>query len=104
MRICPNFVPPAGVNPAPGRMAGGGSVFTEAGAHVPHGFELHCNLKRRPNNLEINWGAGNNFHLDSLTAAVCFTDSAKIVVKASGQTVLSVSGTIDHGNYQAHAH
>ena len=54
-----------------GRMTGGGSVFTTAGVRVTHGFELHCNPADTPNNLEINWDGGNNFHLTSLTSAVC---------------------------------
>ena len=149
VQICPNFVPPPGVNPALGRMTGGGSVFTSDGTRVTHGFELHCNIKNTPNNLEVNWGPGNDFHLDTLTAAVCFNDPsisadppaagfntligsgtgsyngvtgaaaqftftdagepgtkdfAKIVVKVGTTTVLSVSGNLDHGNQQAHAH
>ena len=56
---------------APGRMTGGGSVFTVAGLRVTHGFELHCDITALPNNLEINWAKGNNFHLDELTSATC---------------------------------
>jgi hypothetical protein len=150
VQICPNFVPPPGVNPAPGLMTGGGSVFTSDGTRVTHGFELHCNIKNTPNNLEVNWGPGNDFHLETLSAAVCFTDSsisadppaagfntligagtgsyngvagatvqftftdagepgrndtAKIVIKdATNATVLTVSGKLDNGNQQAHAH
>jgi len=32
--------------------------------------------KNTPNNLEVNWGAGNKFHLETLTAAVCFADAS----------------------------
>jgi hypothetical protein len=69
------------------RWTGGGSIFTAssdfalatdgsglaAGTRITHGFELHCDLSS-PNNLEINWGGGQNFHLTSLTNAVCFDD------------------------------
>jgi hypothetical protein len=55
---------------APGRFTGGGSIFTDAGVRVTHGFELHCDARTKPNNLEINW-ASSRFHLDSLTTAVC---------------------------------
>lgn len=48
------------------RMTGGG---TFAGVH--HGFVLHCNETRLPNNLQVNWGNGNKFHLDLLTSAKC---------------------------------
>jgi hypothetical protein len=54
-----------------GRMTGGGSVFTAGGLRVTHGFELHCNRNDEPNNLEINWDGGNNFHLTSLTSVFC---------------------------------
>ena len=58
----------------PGRMTGGGSVFTKANGRVTHGFELHCDPEVGPNNLEINWGPGNHFHLEDLTSAVCTDD------------------------------
>jgi hypothetical protein len=60
-----------------GRMTGGGSVIDPAGTpttRVTHGFELHCDVTKGPNNLEINWGTGNKFHLTSLTSAFCFND------------------------------
>jgi len=65
--------PPPPLN-ADGRMTGGGSVFTSDGTRVTHGFELHCDVADVPNNLEINWNGGNNFHLETLTKAFCFTD------------------------------
>ena len=65
-------VPP--VPSAPGRMTGGGSVFTSTGIRVTHGFELHCDTSNKSNNLEINWDGGNNFHLTALTSAFCFVD------------------------------
>jgi hypothetical protein len=52
-------------------MTGGGSVFTSDGDRVTHGFELHCDPEVAPNNLEINWGPGNHFHLETLLTAVC---------------------------------
>jgi hypothetical protein len=55
---------------AEGRMTGGGSFF-QGDLRVTHGFELHCDVTRQPNNLEVNWGPGNRFHLDTLTSAVC---------------------------------
>jgi hypothetical protein len=59
-------------------MTGGGSIFTKAGGRVTHGFELHCDPEIGPNNLEINWGPGNHFHLTELLTAVC-TDDPTIV-------------------------
>jgi uncharacterized repeat protein (TIGR01451 family) len=56
---------------AQGRMTGGGTI---AGTSVHHGFELHCDKTKSPNNLEVNWGKGNRFHLESLTSAACSDD------------------------------
>ncbi len=62
----------------PGRMTGGGSFFQmEQGVQtrITHGFELHCQPSEGvfpgPNNLEVNWDGGNNFHLEQLTMGVC---------------------------------
>jgi hypothetical protein len=43
---------------------------------VTHGFELHCNRFDLPNNLEVNWGRGNRFHLEELLTATCTEDPA----------------------------
>lgn len=62
-----------------GRMTGGGSVFRVNGERVTHGFELHCSILELPNNLQVNWGNGNNadrFHLDRLTSVSCSDDPA----------------------------
>ena len=39
---------------------------------VTRGFTIHCD-NRLTNNLEVNWGGGNNFHMDknSLDPVVC---------------------------------
>lgn len=60
----------------PGFMTGGGSVYTSAGVRVTHGFELHCTATDEPNNLQVNWGKGNRFHLTGLTSASCSDDPA----------------------------
>lgn len=59
----------------PGRMTGGGSVFTIGDVRVTRGFQIHCDL-REPNNLEVNW-SGFRFHTTELTSAVCI-DSVSI--------------------------
>jgi hypothetical protein len=68
-------------------MTGGGSVFcpyldTGGTQRVTHGFELHCKLDglavSEPNNLEINFSGGDNFHLTTLDSAVCSDDGAII--------------------------
>jgi hypothetical protein len=129
-------------------MTGGGSVFTETGVRVTHGFELYCQPSDQPNHLQVNWGKGNKFHLTSLTSGVCtddpaispnpptatfdtytgsgtgtyngqagatadwtFTDAGEpgtsdtarlTITDANNVVVLSVGGTLDHGNHQAH--
>ena len=58
-------------------MTGGGSVFTTADppVRVTHGFQLHCDPRIKPNNLEVNWndpnGASHKFKLQTLTSATC---------------------------------
>ena len=54
-------------------MTGGGRVKVSS-MQVTHGFELHCNASTGPNNLQINWGNSNSFHLDKVTSAYCYDD------------------------------
>jgi len=65
-----------GGGPTIGFMTGGGSVFTSSGVRVTHGFELNCDSTKTPNNIQINWGKGNKFHLTSLTSASCSDNPA----------------------------
>lgn len=61
-----------GVTPPPkveGRMTGGGSVFNVS-MRVTHGFTLSSNISDKSNNLQVNWGKGNKFHLENLTSAI----------------------------------
>ena len=57
-------------------MTGGGSVFTAEGTRVTHGMQLHCDASKVPNNLQVNWGKGNRFHLSALSTATCSDDPA----------------------------
>lgn len=64
-----------------GRMTGGGSVINgpsdiPPGVRVTHGFELHCDVTKGPNNLQVNWDKGNRFHLETLTSAMCTQDNS----------------------------
>ncbi|MBI3282629.1 hypothetical protein HYZ70_00960 [Candidatus Curtissbacteria bacterium] len=63
-----------------GRMTGGGTVLGKALVGLPtevkHGFELHCTAADLPNRLEVNWGKGNKFHLETLTHSVCLDNPA----------------------------
>ena len=42
---------------------------------LTHGFELHCDPKSGPNNLEVNW-LGNQFHLEELEKVICTDDDS----------------------------
>jgi len=58
-----------------GRFTGGGFQIIADGAgevKVTRGFTIHCD-NLLTNNLEVNWGGGNNFHMDknSLVNIVC---------------------------------
>ena len=63
-----------------GRFTGGGSTSSidlDGGkVRVTQGMELHCRTSDLPNNLEVNWGPGNRFHLGALTSVGCFDDPA----------------------------
>lgn len=54
-------------------MEGGGSIGNTS---VRHGFELHSKDSAGPNSLQINWGKGNKFHLETLIDASCSDDPA----------------------------
>ena len=51
-----------------GRMTGGGSI-QQLSDRVTHCFELNCQVESGLDNLEVNWGSGNRFHLENLTWA-----------------------------------
>jgi len=74
-----------------GKMTGGGSVYMADGTRVTHGFELSCNTNGSEN-LEINWGKGNKFHLSSLTSASC-TDDPNITQAPPAATFDTYKGT-----------
>jgi hypothetical protein len=65
-----------------GRMTGGGGCTTDSNGdqvHVTHGFILHCDATKKPNNLEVNWTIDGQmgsfrFHLDTLQTAICTND------------------------------
>ena len=83
----------------PGRMTGGGSIKVPGVGRVTHGFELHCIFPegaaaQEPNNLEINWGGGQNFHLTTLTTGEC-SDNPNIeeFPPEAGFDVFTGSGT-----------
>ncbi|MHB9111760.1 MAG: hypothetical protein ACYC4D_03915 [Thermoleophilia bacterium] len=69
----------SGVGNNEGRMTGGGKIVADKTgvradgyeAVATHGFELHCDAGNSPNNLEVNWGRGNRFHLDEVQNATC---------------------------------
>jgi hypothetical protein len=61
------------------RMTGGGGLpilwpTTDAGKSAHHGLMIHCFSFIQPDNLEINWGKGNSFHMTHLTTSTCDND------------------------------
>lgn len=74
MLLASSLIPMALAHELEGRMTGGGSIFCD-GVQVTHGFELHCDNNDgtipEPNNLEVNFSGGNNFHLVALTQVDC---------------------------------
>lgn len=59
-----------------GYMTGGGSITDQTAGKVTFGTELQCNQTATPNNLQVNWGRGNSFHLTGLTSAFCYDDAS----------------------------
>jgi len=77
-----------------GRMTGGGVIvgtmiidigtppaIIDVEVRLNFGFELHCNVSKTPNNLQINWrslsgGPSYIFHLESMDSALCFETPA----------------------------
>ncbi len=57
------------------KMTGGGSVWKSDGTRVTHGMQLNCDASK--STLEVNWGKGNKFHLENMTAALC-TDNPNV--------------------------
>lgn len=85
---------------SPGRMTGGGSIFCpylNGNQRVTHGFELHCKLENTdvsvPNNLEINFSGGDNFHLTTLITAVCSDTQAIEQPPSAGFDTFEGTGT-----------
>jgi hypothetical protein len=55
---------------ATGRFTGGGRNLGVGGLSVTTGLELDCDLTP-PNNLEINWGGGDRFHMEAFQTVTC---------------------------------
>jgi len=76
----PTPPPPPPPPPQPttieGRMTGGGDFKAADGTIVHHGFELRCDVHDRRQNLEVNWGKGEHFHLEDVTAVQCYDNPA----------------------------
>ena len=66
-----------------GRFTGWGSIFTDTGDRVTHGFELHYSTTDTPNNLEINFSS-NRFHLETLTSVGCSVNPVTKVATIAG--------------------
>lgn len=62
--------------PVPGRMTGGGTFAAVDGTIVSDAFQLRCNAQDPRQSLDINWGNGQRFHLDTVATVTCYDDPA----------------------------
>jgi hypothetical protein len=74
-------------------MTGGGSIICPAPVYrVTFGYELHCQLENTPistpNNLEVNFSGGDNFHLTQLTSSVCSLNGSPTPPEAPFNTMI----------------
>jgi hypothetical protein len=88
----------------PGRVTGGPSVINDDGTLVTSGFTLHCQPESAnaagspvifPNNLEVNWGPGNHWHMTDLHTAICSRDGVSPAPPpntADGPDVITLTG------------
>ena len=76
-------------------MTGGGGFRAADGSKVSNeGFELRCDVSDTRQNLEVNWGNGNKFHLDGVTAVTCYDNPAINAKQPKSQfNTLVLSGT-----------
>jgi hypothetical protein len=81
-----------------GRFTGGPNAIEIGGAKVTTGLQIHCHPKDPSVNFEINWGAGENFHLTDVTTVSCF-DSPAVTPqppKAPVDTIVAIGfGTLN---------
>ena len=70
----PGTAPP--VPGTEGGMTGGGNVLDATYGRVTYGFSLHCDATQTPNNIQVNWGRGQKFHLTNLATSTCSDDPA----------------------------
>ncbi len=61
-----------------GRFTGGGTQIRVGPARVSRGLTIHCDLLLS-NNLEVNWGGSNSFHMTEHLTTVACTDDPDII-------------------------
>jgi len=92
--------PPTPPAPAPpqstglaGRMTGGGN-FLANGVEAHHDFELNCDARDPRQKLEVNWGRGEKFNLETVTGVICSDDpSIQPGPPAASMDTLALTGT-----------
>jgi hypothetical protein len=52
-------------------MFGGGSEFSSTGTQITYGADLHCDASVLPNYLQVFWGNGSIFYMQTMKAASC---------------------------------
>jgi hypothetical protein len=88
--IFTNTAPP--VNPELGRFTGGGNQIKVDGVRVSRGLTIHCD-KLLSNNLELNWGSGDNFHMEEHLTTIACTDDPAIIQAPPPAPLDTLKGT-----------
>jgi hypothetical protein len=57
-------------------MTGSGTFAAQDGTIISYGLQLGCDAKDPRQRLEVNWGNGNKFRLDTVTAVICYANPA----------------------------
>ena len=80
-----------------GRFTGGGKQVDVGVAKITRGLTIHCDLTLS-NNLELNWGVGNQFHMTDHIETVRCSDSNLIDQKPPAAPIDTLEG-IGTGRY-----
>ena len=90
-------------------MTGSGTFATQDGTIISYGLRLGCDAKDPRQRLEVNWGKGNKFRLDTVTTVSCYADPAihsadpaapfnTMVITGIGKTKVDGNGKGNNGN------
>jgi hypothetical protein len=75
-----------------GRFTGGGKQVDVGVAKVTRGLTIHCD-RLLSNNLEINWGVANHFHMTEHTTTIVCSDDPRIEQRPPNAPLDTLEGT-----------